>query len=555
MNMKLLSSPPNLIMGLFVCFLLVQCKQEEPSLRVEGLEHVIVIGVDGLSPDGIRNAETPVMDELREGGAATLRARAVLPTSSSPNWASMIMGAGPAQHGITSNAWQPDDFVLPTAAADETGYFPTIFSILHKQEPEAEIGAIYDWEGFGRLFSHEHVDFHTSPDSEEATAEEAMRYIREKRPRFCFIHFDHVDHAGHTHGHGTPAYYRAVEKADSLIGIVLETLKTEGLLDRSLVLLTADHGGVGLGHGGETPEEVEIPFILFGKGIKKGYEIAGFVNTYDNAATVASALGLEIPHPWIGRPVAEAFAGRPAPKGDYQRKELIRQPLIEPRQDGIEVAGGLFIDTLPMLNIKNPNDMGEIRYTLDGSTPDAGSPVFEAPVRIERNAIVQAVVFAEGEPVSKEAAGYFRILTAEEAFGVRYDCYEEENMDKLPDFDRLKPASSGAAHEFSLQHVELPREEQVAVVFESDLTVEKEGEYTFYLASDDGSKLYVNDRQVVDNDGDHGVIERAGTIELTPGKHRIRVAWFNGGGGMALQAYYKGPGVPKQIIPGNRLSN
>ena len=59
------------------------------------VKHMVVIGVDGLSPDGVLKAKSPVMRRLMKEGAWSLRARGVMPTSSSPNWASMIMGAGP----------------------------------------------------------------------------------------------------------------------------------------------------------------------------------------------------------------------------------------------------------------------------------------------------------------------------------------------------------------------------------------------------------------------------------------------------------------------------
>src|SRR5271157_6012000 len=82
-----------------------------PALaQVKGVDHVVIVGVDGLSPDGIRKAETPVLHGLMKEGASTLHARGVMPTSSSPNWASIIMGAGPEQHGVTSNDWQPNKF-------------------------------------------------------------------------------------------------------------------------------------------------------------------------------------------------------------------------------------------------------------------------------------------------------------------------------------------------------------------------------------------------------------------------------------------------------------
>ncbi len=61
--------------------------------------HVVIIGCHGMSPDGVRQARAPNLKQLMKTGAYTLHARGVMPTSSSPNWASMIMGAGPADHG------------------------------------------------------------------------------------------------------------------------------------------------------------------------------------------------------------------------------------------------------------------------------------------------------------------------------------------------------------------------------------------------------------------------------------------------------------------------
>ena len=71
-----------------------------------GVSHFVVIGCDGMSPDGVLKAKSSVMRRLMKEGAWSLHARGVMPTSSSPNWASMIMGAGPEQHGVTSNDWQ-----------------------------------------------------------------------------------------------------------------------------------------------------------------------------------------------------------------------------------------------------------------------------------------------------------------------------------------------------------------------------------------------------------------------------------------------------------------
>ncbi len=78
-----------------------------PSLAQEtkstptGIKYVVVIGIDGLSPDGLQNAVTPTIDMMIAEGASTMNARSVLPTSSSTNWMSMISGSGPEQHGVT----------------------------------------------------------------------------------------------------------------------------------------------------------------------------------------------------------------------------------------------------------------------------------------------------------------------------------------------------------------------------------------------------------------------------------------------------------------------
>lgn len=73
------------------------------------MKHMVVIGVDGMSPNGIDKANTPNLDILIKSGAHSFKAQSVLPSSSSPNWASMIMGASPAEHGITSNDWERTD--------------------------------------------------------------------------------------------------------------------------------------------------------------------------------------------------------------------------------------------------------------------------------------------------------------------------------------------------------------------------------------------------------------------------------------------------------------
>ncbi len=83
--------------------------------------------------------------------------------------------------------------------------------------------------------------------------------------------------------------------------------------------------------------------------------------------------------------------------------------------------------------------------------------------------------------------------------------------------------------------------------------VPKNGIYIFYTSSDDGSKLYVGGKLVVDNDGLHGSTEKEGVAPLAEGYHPIRVEYFQATGSEELQVQYEGPGIVKQSIPDSML--
>jgi predicted AlkP superfamily pyrophosphatase or phosphodiesterase len=172
-----------------------------PSLAVSAqVEHVVVIGCDGLGSLAFAATNLPVMHGLMRQGAWTLRARGVMPTSSSPNWASMIMGAGPEQHGVTSNDWETNRFEIAPIATGAGGIFPTIFGVLRAQRPKAQIACVHDWDGFGRLLEPQAPNVLEHVKGSPATAQRAIALIKERKPDFLFVHFDEADHAGHESG-------------------------------------------------------------------------------------------------------------------------------------------------------------------------------------------------------------------------------------------------------------------------------------------------------------------------------------------------------------------
>ena len=538
-------------------FILTGCTkstEEYPS----GIEHVIVIGVDGLSPDGIQKASTPVIDSMIANGSVKWNVRTVLTSSSSQNWMSMISGAGPEQHGVINNDWEMDDHTLPPIVQEPDGRFPTIFSILHKEKPDAEIGTVYHWDGFGRLFQKNAVNYDKRFSTEDSTATDFIRYIKDKKPTLGFVHFDHVDHAGHHGGHGSSEYYKSVAKTDSLVGKILQGIKEAGIEDKTLVIIWADHGGIGYGHGGATPQEAEIAGIFYGKDIKKGYKIEQQVYTYDLAATIAFALNIKQPYAWIGRPVKPVFEGFSEPVNLWSGEKTVASPVIYPERVLYQQAGGLYIDKIPTVTIAGKAEKSVTRYTTDGSNPDSTSAIYKAPFALDKTTVVKARSFDEKGNASLLSTAYFRVVKSGQGNGLTTTFYQGNDLTKIPSFAKMKPGSSWISPEFNikLDQVNALLEKDnasFALKFEGFIQIDKQGKYTFSTQSDDGSKLYVDGKEVVDNDGNHGVMEETGSIELTAGKHPIRVEYYNNGGGFWLDAFYKAPGMTKQLIPADKL--
>jgi hypothetical protein len=81
------------------------------------------------------------------------------------------------------------------------------------------------------------------------------------------------------------------------------------------------------------------------------------------------------------------------------------------------------------------------------------------------------------------------------------------------------------------------------------LRVPKDGTYTLFTESDDGSRLFIDGKKVVENGGLHGMEEKNGAVELKAGDHEIKVELFENEGEVGLKVSWQADGVAKQIIP------
>jgi glucose/arabinose dehydrogenase len=129
--------------------------------------------------------------------------------------------------------------------------------------------------------------------------------------------------------------------------------------------------------------------------------------------------------------------------------------------------------------------------------------------------------------------------------------YYHGTWDSLPDFSKLYKQQVGTVSNFDLS----PRTENSNFAFRYSgyIYVQADGIYTFYTSSDEGSRLYIGDSLIVDNDSLHTIQERSGQIGLKAGLHQLTVTFFEKTGEQQLYVSYEAADVPKQLIPDSVL--
>jgi len=260
-------------------------------------QHVVIISIDGLRPDALNQADTPVIDGLRAAGAYHPQAKAVVPSVTLINHASMLSGMSPAKHGINWNVYDESRGKIKG---------PTLFSVA--RQAGLSTAMVVGKDKLEHLVLPGSVDNYTYAGfTDLQVVDRALEVIEAGLPNVLFIHLPDVDSAGHLTGWMSTGQLLAVSLADGQIGRVMNQLEAGGYLENTLVLITADHGGSGTQHGSDSPEDTTIPWLAVGPGVPTGTTLSGQLIVYDTAATALHALNLPIPENWDGRPVMEIF--------------------------------------------------------------------------------------------------------------------------------------------------------------------------------------------------------------------------------------------------------
>ncbi|NJK84325.1 MAG: hypothetical protein HC912_11610 [Saprospiraceae bacterium] len=220
--------------------------------------------------------------------------------------------------------------------------------------------------------------------------------------------------------------------------------------------------------------------------------------------------------------------------------EQRRASIVQPPAPQIATGANLF-EQSTTVSLNAAFDSLDIHYTLDGSEPTRQSPRYTAPFNIEQSTTLQARAYTRDGRASRIQTLAFRQMSPQApssvkktTSGLRYAYYEGE-WQQLPNFEQLTALRTGVVQQLALTQIE-HRPEHFGLVLEGYVDIAETGITTFFLNSDDGSKLYINDELIIDYDGDHSAMKKTGQTILQAGKHKLRIEYYQGSGGSFLQA-------------------
>jgi alpha-L-fucosidase len=240
--------------------------------------------------------------------------------------------------------------------------------------------------------------------------------------------------------------------------------------------------------------------------------------------------------------------------------EVEGAPIVD-RAPEIRAAADVFVKPLEVAIVDRGAGGGaEVRFTIDGSDPTAASLLVPGPVAVSGDApvTVKAATFRGGQ---RRSAIVSRTFTPAKPWPVAaagtkpglVRTLVRGSFDALPDVSDIVPNA-----ETTVATIELGDQagkENVVLSFDGAFTVPADDLYEFALTSDDGSRLLVDSRLVVDNDGLHGSATKRGVAPLAAGPHRIWLAWFNKSGGAELKLEWGRAGGPLAPFPASALSH
>ena len=218
---------------------------------------VLVIGIDGCRADALEQANTPNIDSLITKGFFTYDSWHLDITVSGPSWSSIMTGVYHNKHGVTNNNYTGSNY-------NQYPYFPT-----HAKQIDSTFKCIQytEWSPMSAQVYNDGWDRKIvgQDGNTQLTGHDASIQIQDPNVDVLFTYFDKVDLTGHSTGFTptNPAYIQAIDSIDRQVGLIIAAMRARPTYAQEdwLILLTTDHGGTGLGHGGNSFSERHIWWI------------------------------------------------------------------------------------------------------------------------------------------------------------------------------------------------------------------------------------------------------------------------------------------------------
>lgn len=284
-------------------FLLISCSEkpntgnEQPVINESDdnepdYKYVCVIGVDG-GGRFFTEENTPLTLKIFENGATAFDTLTELPSGSGPNWMSILHGVSFDTHQRNNQeCGEPIDSSYP---------YPSVFRIIKENIPDAKLYAYVDWSESAIGTVETDIGCGIAEGVPDATVSVlANALLKREVPTMLFIQFDSMDGNWFT-----PLYTENFNVVDKYIYSLYQLYDDWGVLDETLFIVTADHGGgwwedlQEYNHGRDSYDECHV-FLGIAGGTVNHYTMTDTRNR-DIPAIIAAALGLEAPDVWTAK--------------------------------------------------------------------------------------------------------------------------------------------------------------------------------------------------------------------------------------------------------------
>ncbi len=214
----------------------------------------------------------------------------------------------------------------------------------------------------------------------------------------------------------------------------------------------------------------------------------------------------------------------------------------------------------PVVSFSCASPDAVLHYTTDGSAPSEFSPRYERPFTLEESALVRVRAYRQGLLPSREDSLRVRVPAFMPSLSMSRQPQRGLTVELVrPPVYTVAGLQQGAILKRSVvSGFELDpscQQGPCGMVWKGYFFAPQTRGYEFFLTSDDGSRLDIDNLTIVDNDGDHTLRERSGVAFLQQGWHQLRLFYFNSSGEAGLRVWYAPLGRERVPIPVEALGH